>query len=1125
MKHNDATLRQVAAANPGVSTWLSANAGSGKTRVLTDRVAQLLLSGVSPQNVLCLTYTKAAASEMQNRLFKRLGKWSMLNDTKLVQELEELGAPVPGDLAQARTLFARAIETPGGLRIQTIHSFCASLLRRFPLEAGVSPVFREIEDRAAKLLRGEIVEEMANGPNTDAVAQIAKHYTGEDFAKLTAEIVRHRRALMRPTNRAEIWGHFGLADGFGWADLKGSVFLGDEAELIQDLLPLMAASDKVSDHKAAKRLARIDFAAPTMADLADCFPIFLFMTSKVTPFAAKLSSFPTKGFRDAHPEITARLHQLMQRIEAARSPHNGLCAAEKTQALYQFAARFLPEYEARKNARGWLDFDDLIARAGSLLSDPAVAQWVLYRLDGGIDHILVDEAQDTSPDQWQVIRLLAQEFSAGQGARSDVLRTIFVVGDLKQSIYSFQGADPRAFDEMKEHFSSGLSAAGQQLHERSLDHSFRSSSAILSFVDAAIRATDGRGMGDVSSHLAFHGDMPGRVDLWPLLSVDGPDPEKNWYDPTDKVAANDPKALLAEKIAEQIKDLVNSGSIPSENGEFRKIRYDDFLILVQRRSDLFREIIRACKARDLPMAGADRLRVGAELAVKDLTALLSFLAMPDDSLSLAAALRSPLFGLGEAEMFDLAHHRHEPTLWPALARRKSEFRGAFDTLTSLRNQVDFLGPFDLLERILTRHNGRARLLARLGPEAEDGIDALLNQAIGYEQTETPSLTGFLVWLATDDVEIKRQSDNLGGRIRVMTAHGAKGLESPIVFLPDTGDIQFRQTAELVPSDDGVVMWRTNGAVQTDNMIAALTQAKIDQQDERMRLLYVAMTRAEKWLIICAAGEVRPTGDSWYQTAQAAMALADARPWEMPTGPGMRVQHGTWRAPDAQADEAVSVQIADLPAWASSRAKAPDVRPAAVSPSDLGGAKALPGADGALDEQAAMARGRQIHLLLEHLPSYPRAQRPRIAAQLLGAAPLDQVQSALQEAVAILDNPEFTWIFAPDTLAEVDISADLGDVSPQRVRGTIDRLIVAPDQLTVVDFKSNRLVPDRPQAVPEGILRQLAVYHLALAQIYPEYEITLAILWTSVGKLMTLPHDIVTASLGSPPHLDLSGRDP
>ncbi len=1128
MKHDDATLRQIEAANPMVSTWLSANAGSGKTRVLTDRVARLLLEGVSPQNVLCLTYTKAAATNMQNQLFKRLGKWAMLNDDALIDELEKLGAPIPTDpaeLAHARTLFARAIETPGGLRIQTIHSFCSSLLRRFPLEAGVSPVFREMEDRAAKLLREDIVEQIANGPQADTLHQVAQHYTGENFDKLTREIIRHRSGLTQAKSKADIWTQFGLPDGFDASGLLDQVFLGGELEIIETIIDLLKASSKVTDHRAAEKMSALSIAPPGIADLENMFQIFLFRSgAKIN--TAKTSAFPTKEVREANPEIVATLHQLMERVEAAHEQANCLFCAQKTLALFEFAAVFLPAYEARKALRGWLDFDDLIGRAGALLSDPVVAQWVLFRLDGGIDHILVDEAQDTSPNQWRVIELLAQEFSAGFGARSDIHRTIFVVGDLKQSIYSFQGADPQAFDRMREHFSTGLESSETPLFERSLEHSFRSSTAILDLVDAVFRESGGSGVGGPPSHLAFHEKLAGRVDLWPVEPIVPPNDEKEWYDPTDRLAANDHRVELAEKIAEKIVAIQKTGSIPDENGIFRRVRFEDFLILVQRRSDLFHEIIRACKSRNLPMAGADRLRVGAELAVKDLMALMSFLALPEDSLSLAACLRSPLFSLTEAQLFDLAHHRHETTLWPALFRQKNNYPETVDMLVKLRNQVDFLSPYELLERILTRHNGRKNLLARLGPEAEDGIDALLSQAIAYERTETPSLTGFLVWLEADDIEIKRQSDSVGGRIRVMTTHGAKGLESPIVILPDTGDRQSRHVDEIVSGNDNNLMWKCNTERQPAAMKAALTKEKTAQEEERMRLLYVALTRAEKWLIVCASGDVKEKGNSWYRYVEAGMKSVGAAQCDMPTGPGLRLERGDWADASQEDDGPEKAVNLGLPSWASDRAASPTLRKSTISPSDLGGASSLAGDSDSTDEEAALERGRQIHLLLEHLPNFPEQQWSSVAAQLLDEGEGEKKNAELlDESAALLKNPAFADIFGPDTLAEVEISANLSVFENRRVRGTIDRLLVSPEQVLIVDFKSNRLVPEQATDTPTGVLRQMAAYLGAVEQIYPDHKIELAILWTYTANLMPLPHDIVRASLQSTPHLDGQQPDP
>ncbi len=1118
MKIDNATSRQILAADPKVSTWLSANAGSGKTKVLTDRVARLLLDGTSPQNILCLTYTKAAASEMQNRLFKRLGEWSMMDEVNLAKELEALGAPKisgPESLAFARTLFARAIDTPGGLRIQTIHSFCASLLRRFPLEAGVSPMFREMEERASNRLREDVVESMANSNDSKVVVELSKNFSGEDFSALTAGAVRYRDSLQQGKTTAEVWEHFGLPDGFDEAALLSKVFLGNEKTLFDAMVPALLAGGKSNDAKAAQVLTSINFADPDTSDLSRLFPLFLFGLSakKSTPFSAKTDQFPTKDVREAIPDQISDLNGLMARVEEGRENLCQLSAANKTRSYYAFANVFLPLYEARKSNRGWLDFNDLISRARKLLSDPAVAQWVLFRLDGGLDHILVDEAQDTSPDQWKVIELLAQEFSAGFGARPDITRTIFVVGDLKQSIYSFQGADPRAFDKMRQHFSTSLADSHQTLFERSLDHSFRSSPAVLALVDSVFNQD---GIKDPPTHLAFHSDMPGRVDLWAIIEKT-PDPEeREWYDPKDMVTADSHKVLLAEKIAEQIKMMVESETIMGKNGKFRPVRYDDFLVLVQSRSELFHQIIRACKSKDLPIAGADRLKIGAETAVKDLRALLSFLAMPMDSLSLATALRSPIFGLTEAGLFDLAHGRKEIHLWDALVRRKDDFLGPFSILSELRNQVDFLRPFELLERILTRHGGRENLLARLGPEAEDGIDALLTQAVVYEMSETASLTGFLVWMDADGIEIKRQSDTASGRIRVMTTHGAKGLESPIVILPDTGDRKPPPPAELIPSQGGFLMWRTNKELQPKVMNVALTKLKTAHDEEMSRLLYVALTRAEKWLIVCGSGSVKEDGSSWYRAVEAAMLPAGAANCDLPTGPGLRIEHGSWQPRTDVSVQVLEVQKLELPQWATTSATAPTPNLPTLSPSDLSGEHSLPVDTRAQNDFNAVSRGRQIHRLLEHLPNYPQSEWSNIAEQLVVVeidlvAPAEQAR-ILQKAMKIIQNPDFSHIFGPYSLAEVSVSAEISELDNRRIHGVIDRLVVTDGQILVVDFKSNQKVPASPSETPNGILRQMAAYLAALRQIYPEHTIELSILWTETAELMSLPHDIVRAAL-------------
>ena len=1125
---DEATETQVRAADPAASTWLAANAGSGKTRVLTDRVARLLLSGTDPQRILCLTYTKAAAAEMQNRLFKRLGEWAMLEEGRLRRALEDLGAPGPVDgaaIAAARRLFARAIETPGGLKIQTIHSFCAGLLRRFPLEAGVPPDFTEMDDRAAALMREEVLQDLADGEDPEAVDALAGLVSGDDVDRLLAALSARAAAFDPPLDEAGARRLFGLPGNLTDEALVAEVLTGGEDRLCAALVPLLLASG-TNDAKAGAKLRDLDLAAPDLETLVVLEGLLLYgaTVKKNTPFTAKTGDFPTKPLREgAAAALMPDLEALMERVEAARPRRIAFAAAGKCAALHRFARAFLPRYAERKARRGWLDFDDLITRAAALLSDRGVAQWVLWRLDGGIDHILVDEAQDTSPAQWQVIERLAEEFTAGEGARA-VARTIFVVGDKKQSIYSFQGADLTAFDKMRDHFATRFRAAGAALVDRTLAHSFRSAEAVLRLVDLTFDERLHRGIGGPTKHLAFHGGLPGRVDLWPPVPKPDAPADQDWDDPVDRLPGDAAPVVLARRIAAVLKGLIDAGTmLPTAKGGPRPMGAGDVLILVQRRSDLFAEIIRACKAAGLPVAGADRLKLGAELAVRDLAALLSFLATPEDDLSLAAALRSPLFGWSENDLFRLAHPRPDRAyLWEAL-RRSEEHGETRRILSDLRDAADFLRPYDLIERVLTRHDGRRKLIARLGPEAEDGIDAFLAQALAFERMEVPSLTGFLVWLETDEVEVKRQLSSGQGAIRVMTVHGAKGLEAPVVILPDTAQRRNDVKDQVLVLDGGAAVWKAAAADSPPEIEAARTAIERRQEEERMRLLYVALTRAEVWLMVAAAGDVGSGTDSWHATVADGMARAGAVPLADPVlaaagvGEVLRLSSGDWPAPDPSATAgAAPPAAADLPGWVGTVPPhwPEDEKP--LSPSDLGGAKALPGEGGA-ETEVALRQGRQLHLLLEHLPDWPRADWPTLARDLLAAeAAEDEVAERLAEARALLDAPALAAVFAPGTLAEVDLTAILPDLHGRRIRGTVDRLIVAPDRVLAVDFKTNAVVPATPAEVPDGIQRQMGAYAAALGQIYPGRAVEVAVLWTRTGALMPLPTALVMAALRAVP---------
>ncbi len=851
-----------------------------------------------------------------------------------------------------------------------------------------------------------------------------------------------------------------------------------------------------------------------LGDLAALEGPLLYGKGAADPFGPKTGKFPTRDTRGALGADCEALDDLMVRVAAARPRRLALAVAERSWLMNRFARAFLDIYASRKEARGWLDFDDLILGARDLLRHAAVAEWVLFRLDGGIDHILVDEAQDTSPTQWQVIEALAREFAAGRGAR-DRRRTLFVVGDKKQSIYSFQGADPEGFDRMHAHFAARIGP--ESLARLDLEHSFRSAPAVLAAVDATFA---GR-MGGVA-HRAFRDHLPGRVDLWPLVEPQEDGEDAPWFDPVDRRSPEDADLRLARDLADWICGLIDAGeTIPyfdKNAGEWRRrpVHAGDFLILVRRRGGIFHPIIRACKARGLDIAGADVLTLEDDLAVTDLLSLLRFLALPEDDLSLAEALRSPLFGLSEDDLYRLAHGRGARYLWQVL-RAGDAHPEARAMIGDLLDQADFLRPYELLDRILLRHRGRERLIGRLGLECIDAIDALLAQALAYERSEVASLTGFLAWFAADRVTVKRQADGAGRRLRVMTVHGAKGLEAPIVILPDTVLTPPRDRDGLLPLPEGPVLWRPNRDDRPPSLDGVQGQRDAAEAAERDRLLYVAMTRAQYWLIVCGAARRQAAAQSWHAQVTEGLDRLATEPLATPAGEGRRHAVNDWRAliaPLRPLDDAAPAH--DLPRWIDGPAPpAPEPAPI-LTPSELGGAKVVaqgapdapaPGdADAEMEAEAAKARGTRIHLLLEHLPAGQPGDWPALARHLLAAEALPdpEIAALLDEAARVLTDPALAALLARPALAEVDLVAR--HPGGGRLHGTIDRLIVEPGRVLAIDYKSNRVVPESAEAIPEGLLRQMGAYDHALAQIYPGRTIETALLWTRAPRLMPVPAD-------------------
>lgn len=639
---------------------------------------------------------------------------------------------------------------------------------------------------------------------------------------------------------------------------------------------------------------------------------------------------------------------------------------------------------------------------------------------------------------------------------------------------------------MRALFDQQLEARGEVLAQGELLHSFRSAAPILQLVDTVFQNEMAEGLNGTISHLATDNSRPGRVEIWPFLEAPEKPEQKKWFEPIDSLPPGDAKIQLAENVAERVAELINSGhELPGEN---RPVRARDFLILVQSRGTIFHGIIKALKSRSVPVAGADRLKVAEELAVKDLLACLQFAASPQDDLALACALRSPLCGVSEAELFKLSHGR-KATLWPEIQNQKM--------LADILSRADFDRPYELLERILIKHSGREKLLARLGPEAMDGIDELLRLALDFENTANPSLTGFLEWISADDIEIKRRMDDATDQVRVMTVHGAKGLEAPIVILPQTVKRPNNTAPTVVPLGDIAAM---SGVA--DSMPAVLTSLNDARKkllnEEKNRLLYVALTRAKNWLMIAGVGDRKLAKNNWYDTVYSAAEKLGAE--QDNTGRLVFQLHWSAKKSDAQL-EATSPKA--LPKWLDQSVAAPQKPNRPRAPSGLGGAHTI---SGAADDPEALLRGTQIHLLLEKLAHTAPDMQFAQAKELLEDKALDGV---ISEAILVLNAPHLQQVFAPETLHEVAISADIPGLGP--IYGRIDALIIG-EEITAIDFKSNAKIPQNPSEIPESFLRQMGAYRAALIQIWPERRITTAICWTRNAELMEIPQNLVRAAL-------------
>jgi ATP-dependent helicase/nuclease subunit A len=1148
-----ATAAQRRAADPARSVWVGANAGTGKTKVLTDRVLNLLLAGTPPQKILCLTFTKAAAAEMAARLAGKLSAWAVADEAALQTDLTDLcgGPPEAALRERARRLFAQVLDVPGGLRIETIHAFCQALLRRFPLEAGVSPHFEVLDDRdAADLLRAarESLLLRARGGDHPALAEALSTVTAQvneqGFTEILAEVMaargRLRRLFDRPGGRAAAAADLRKRLGIGPEDTPDSILAEacaedaiDRASLLR-VAAALAAGGK-TDQKAATTIAAwLALAAEERAAAWETY--CLAWVTKTTGQPPK--SFPSKAVCAASPDVPPLIAAETARVMALRDRIKAATVACCTDSLLVLAETLLDSYQTAKERSGTLDFDDLILSARRLLAQSEAAAWVLYKLDGGIDHVLIDEAQDTNPDQWAVVRGVVEDFFSGASAHDDAhggRRTIFAVGDRKQSIYSFQGADPEAFAAMRDHYAERVPAAGGAWDVIDLTVSFRSTRAVLDAVDAVFRrAPAGDGVvppGEDVTHLAFRAGEAGRVEVWPPLkpqAIDEPDP---WKPPVEAIRGEGAQSRLARLLARRIARMTGADGTPGEPlpARGRAIRPGDILVLVRRRGPFVEDLVRALKTEGVAVAGIDRMVLTEQMAVMDLMALAQTLLLPEDDLSLACVLKGPLIGLDEDQLREVAYGRPRGvTLWRALREKSAHpgpWRAAYHLLRGLMDRADFLPPHELFAEVLGPLGGREKLLGRLGVDAADPLDEFMQLALTYDRGHAPSLQGFLHWVAAGEQEIKRDLEEGGAAVRVMTVHGSKGLQAPIVILPDTR--RPPQARRKLLWDDGRVLWPPSAAAR-DPLCTALAEAeRAAMLREYRRLLYVALTRAEDRLIVCGwDGKTAAPEGCWYDLVADALtplARQDEDPFLAADGTldsaTVLVLDSPQTVDVSAPEEAVSSGPAEaLPDWIAAAAPSEPTPPRPLAPSKppLPEPPARSPLAAAADD-GRFRRGRLVHRLLESLPDLPAAARAPAAAAFLGR-PVWGLEAAEQAAIAaetlaVLDHADFAVLFGPGSRAEVPVTGvvTLGG-RVQVVSGQVDRLVVTEDAVRVVDFKTNRPPPRRVEDVPEAYLIQMALYRAVLRGLWPERRILAALLWTDGPRAMALPEALLDAVL-------------
>ncbi|WP_341760111.1 double-strand break repair helicase AddA [Candidatus Endowatersipora endosymbiont of Watersipora subatra] len=1145
--------QQTLAYDPSNSVWVSANAGSGKTHVLTQRVVRLLLDDCDSSRILCLTFTKAAASEMTHRIFETLGRWATCEEDILKDQLRMVLTNEPSNdiLLHARTLFSRALETPGGLKIQTIHAFCEALLHQFPIEANVPGNFSVMDENQQRELlersRRAIFEQLSSRDHLKIALKMASDLKVKEALKELIARYHEVGSWLQSVGGVESFTRFAhqkfnfleynTLDELYESAVDGCLFSKTE---LKELSMQCALSDKSSNENLANRLHIFFNSTNVKQRWTALSDIFLKSDGSLRDY----SRLCTTDIKKLFPDLENRFFNEGFRLIEAKKRVNLYLIIEGSEALFFIAHDLMNHYQSLKRKQGLLDYDDLISSTANLLRSPSRA-WILYQLDRGVNHILLDEAQDTSPGQWKIIRALVEEFFSGESARTD-RRTIFAVGDEKQSIYSFQGAHPKLFYENKKWIEDKAISSKQGFSSISLNRSFRSTPDILQAVNAVFSVPENRkGVtfdGDFIPHSAHRQFSSGQVDIWPRTQGEKGISPGEWHESVDLNSNKHQADILAKKIAVQISNWLRTAEFCETTQ--KRIQPGDIIVLVRARDRFTLALTRYLKNANIPVAGSDRLKLIDHIATQDLLSLASFVLMPEDDLSLAVLLKSPLIGFNEEQLFTVASHR-KGSLYESLIQHSNDpfYSCVVDRLRCWMKRAWKMPVYEFYALLLGRDKGRQKILTRLGYEANDVLDAFLMLTLEYEKEEIAGLQAFVEAVKQKAPEIKREFDQKRGEVRIMTVHAAKGLEAPVVFLVDKGSPSFQHEKSTSfykwgmtnsDSDLGGYLWLPKSQWHNDVTLAAKKQLKEDAEDEYRRLLYVGMTRAKDRLIICGyEGTPKPKMPNWHTMV---LNVLGPKTKKVRDESGMIYSH-RWQICPQISNPYTSSTLDQsqpflkrnaLPHWIKyepPREKSPS-KP--LSPSST---QSL--IDGSDDKISSLLnflkekdiksndnprrRGIIVHRLFQLLPDIDSRERPSFSFNYLSSiCPELEEKERLEMAstvINIIESPDLKCYFHPLTSrAEVSVMGTI-DLSsgPRAVSGNIDRISILGNDVHLLDFKIGRLVPESPDRVAKEYLTQMAIYRSLIQPLYPGKVVNCALIWIHARPnriVMRLPNVIL-----------------